>query len=151
MTVEEFMIKEDINNYKLISKWINKKYIPGVTIDENGEFIIPDNARVPYTERGKCKKGYSMLKSFVKAYCNGKNVVPELYGITIDKFNSINGQLEEWGLIVKENLDGLVYYNATPLGAEFIAFTNTQINKFLQQAICSVFKGVTDSFVDRIA
>ena len=144
------MKKEDIKKRSSVTQWINKKYIPGVTIDENGEFIIPANARVPYTERGKCKKGYSMLKSFVKAYCNGKNVVPELYNITIEKFDEINRELEELGLITKENLDGLVYYNATPLGSEFISFSNTKINRFIQETICSVAKGITNSIIDNI-
>lgn len=150
MTIEEFMVKEDIRNKKIVLEWIKKKYIPGVIYNEKDEIIIPNNARIPYTERGKCK-GYSIYKSFVKAYYKGKNVVPALYNITDEKFKSINTQLEEWGLVQKEKLDGLIYYNATPKGAEFISFTNTQVNKFIQQVICSASHGITNACFDKIA
>lgn len=150
MTIYEFMKNKNIPKKNTVLSWIDKNYIPGIRYDKKGEVIIPDNARKPYTERGKCK-GYSMYKSFVRAYHKGKNIVPDLYGITEEKFKNINSQLEEWGLITKENLDGLVYYNATPKGADFISFTNTQFNKFIQQAISSAFKGGTNAFLDRIA
>lgn len=61
--------------------------------------------------------------------------------MTQEHFDSINNQLVEWGLVTTEYLDNLTYYNATQKGEDFISFTNSSINKVIQQSLCSISSG----------
>ena len=132
-----------------IEKWLNSGYIPGAFINEDGSWSIPDNARCPYTERGKCNRGFSIYRSIVKAYDKGKNVVPQLYGITPERFNNIHNDLLSWGLISEEQFDGMTYYNVTPNGHSFASFNNTELNIFVQNCITSAAAGIYGAYLDR--
>lgn len=90
-----------------------------------------------------------MYKSFVKAYYKGKNVTPGLYSMTIERFENINRQLVEWGLTSEEKLDGMVYYNATPQGVEFISFTKNQLYIFIQQSLNSISSGIASGIFSK--
>lgn len=146
ITVNQYCSKYNKKAKKVI-EWIGKGYIPGCMWN-NEMWIIPDNARLSYTENRK-PQGYSVYKSFVKAYSVGKNVLPSLYSMTPERFCIINSQLIEWGLIVEEKLDNLAYYNTTPKGEEFISFTNSQLNKFIQQSLYSISNGIASGVISK--
>lgn len=146
ITIDQYCAKYNKKAKKVI-EWIGKGFIPGCLW--NGDsWVIPDNARLPYTEH-RNPQGYSVYKSFVKAYYIGKNVTPALYSMTSERFSSINSQLLEWELITEERLDDLVYYNTTPKGEEFISFSNTKLNKFIQQSLLAISNGVASGVFPR--
>lgn len=146
MDINGFMRKESIKKEKTVLSWLEKEYIPGAELID-GKWYIPENARKPYTERRACN-GYSIYRSMVKAFAKGKNVVPQLYNMTTEKFNLYLKTLEEWEFIEKERLDGLIYYNATPKGKEFISFNNSALNKFIQMSISSVSEGAINAIMN---
>lgn len=132
MDVETFMKKKGIKRRSTVEGWLKKDYIPGSHQGSDGQWFIPENARCPYTDRGNCTPdGFGIYKSLVKAYSKGKNVVPALYGITPEKLNSCNRTLLDKGFIKEEHLDGLIYFNATLEGMNFISWKNSKVAKFL--------------------
>lgn len=145
MDIKGFMRKESIKKEKTVLSWLEKGYIPGAELID-GKWYIPENARKPYTERRACN-GYSIYKSMVKAFSKGKNIVPQLYNMTTEKFDLHLQTLKKWGLIEEEKLDGLTYYNATPKGMEFISFNNSQLNKFIQMSISSGSEGAVTALI----
>ena len=118
-----------------VKDWLAKGYIPGAIQDNEGNYLIPDNARCPYTKARAKKEGVSLFKSIVKAYSCGFNVVPQLYDITPEKLNAIITTLKDNGLITEEHLDGLVYYNATPEGENYISLTNSEAYKIISDCV----------------
>lgn len=144
ITIDQYCIKYDKEAKKVV-EWIGRGFIPGCDWNSDA-WIIPDNARLPYTEH-RNPQGYAVYKSFVKAYYLGKNVTPTLYSMTQERFDSINRQLVEWGLITEEYLDNLIYYNATPKGEEFVSFTSSKLNKFIQQTFFAVSNGVVNGMI----
>lgn len=146
ITIDQYCGKYN-KKTKQVIEWIGLGYIPGC-VWNNENWNIPDNARLPYTER-RNPQGYAVYKSFVKAYYKGKNATPGLYSMTIERFENINRQLVEWGLTSEEKLDGMVYYNATPQGVEFISFTKNQLYIFIQQSLNSISSGIASGIFSK--
>ena len=130
-------------------KWLNDGYIPGARFSK-GMWIIPENARVPYKCSKHIVKPESLYKSFVKAYSQGKNVVPQMYNMTRQKFNLYHKHLINKGLIEEEFLDGLVYYNATDKGEEYISFTNNKLMKFFKELFGIAVYNSTKAVIEQI-
>jgi len=74
MTPEEFAVKCD-KSLPTVMNWIAKGYVPGADMN-----YIPDSAREPYTA-ARAKNGIARIKSILKACCDGKGVVPALFGM----------------------------------------------------------------------
>ena len=148
MNIESFIKKYRVNK-RTVMKWLNDGYIPGA-IFSKGMWIIPENARVPYKCSKHIVKPESLYKSFVKAYSQGKNVVPQMYNMTRQKFNLYHKHLINKELIEKEFLDGLVYYNATDKGEEYIALSNTKLFKLFKDFFGLASYIATKAFLESI-
>jgi hypothetical protein len=134
-SIEQFMALRNVKNKNTVLRWINSGYIPGTILDKDSkEYKIPDNARCPYVERGNCK-GNAIYRSIVKASAKGKHVVYQLYDLPKDEFDFYIKCLIEWKYIVPFELEGITYYNATEAGEDFASWRNSQVGKFLKDAL----------------
>ncbi len=146
MNIVEYKQKYKISK-RTIVKWLNDGYIPGVKF-KNNEWVIPDNARLPYRCSKHIMKPESIYKSFVKAYSQGKSITPVMYNMTTQKFNLFNKRLLDKGLIEKELLDNIIYYNATEKGEEYISFSNNKLAKFFKELFGIAIYNSTKAFLD---
>ena len=95
-----------------VMNWIAKGYVPGADMN-----YIPDSAREPYTA-ARAKNGIARIKSILKACCDGKGVVPALFGMTQMQFDACMQYPEQEGYIYKYVEDGCTYYDGTPKGQD---------------------------------
>lgn len=117
MTVEEFADKCGKEKATVL-KWIQEDYIPGIA-KVDGEYIIPNSARRPYTEN-RAKNGKAILKSLVKACEKQCGICAALYNISEAAFNNYIETLEKEGYISPFTEDDIKYFNVTVKGAEWI-------------------------------
>lgn len=134
-TIEQFMSVRKVKTKKTVTRWITEGYIPGATKDDTSrEYLIPDNARRPYVERGKCE-GYTIYQSIVNAAIKGKHVVHQLYSIPVEEFNFYVKCLVDWGYIIAYEAEGIVYYNATESGKDFASWRNSLLSKYFKELV----------------
>lgn len=143
-TVSEFA-KEKPNKVKeaTVLTWISKGYIGGVEKNKDGEWLIPDDARKPYTANRirQISKHDVILKSILTGINKGYTVFPELYGRTEQDFQSFIDELTEGGYIKQVILSGGVpYYNMTIKGIDLMKKDSREILAVLKELIVTTGK-----------
>lgn len=119
MTIVEYASKYN-TKITTVKKWVNKGYIPGVKQTANGDYYIPEAARMPYTGC-RAKSGKSILKSIVKGINKRFGVCASLYRIPELEFGKYIAHLESHGLIESYIEEEVTYYYITLKGAEWIS------------------------------
>ncbi len=123
-----FGVKEET-----VREWCRRKYIRGVKIDpQTGEYIIPDSAKRPYTQKGS-PKGDAIYTSIVKAVMNEMDVCAELYNMDPAEFHGYINELISVGIIDTYNASdtGIRYYRQTLKSSEFSKLPKNKVSKFL--------------------
>lgn len=141
MNIEEFARKLD-KNTDTVRNWVDHHYIPGVRTDEEGNYIIPNSARKPYTET-RARNKAAIYKSMVKACDKGCGITAELYKISDAEFQSYIQQLLDLQYICSYVEDGVTYYNITPTGAEWM-------NAGYKETVSAIASGVVSAAVSAI-
>ncbi|MCD7825492.1 MAG: hypothetical protein LUH14_05970 [Clostridiaceae bacterium] len=143
-TVSEFA-KEKPNKVKeaTVLTWISKGYIGGVEKNKDGEWLIPDDARKPYTANRirRISKQDVILKSILTGINKGYAVFPELYGRTEQDFQSFIDELIEGGYIKQVILScDVPYYKMTIKGIELMKKGDREILAVLKETIITAGK-----------
>ena len=115
MTVQGFAEKCN-KRVSTVLKWLEAELVPGV-VTEDGEYVIPQSARKPYTEC-RAKGGKAILKSIVTACEKRCGVCAALYGISEAEYQNYISTLLSEGYISPFSEDEITYYNVTVKGAE---------------------------------
>ena len=110
MTVKDFAFTNN-TSIKTVKSWINKGLIPGAHDD-----YVPDSARRPFNARAK--KGYSLLKSMMKACSKGEGFTPATYHLTDEHFQACVDYLIRDGLVFSHIEDDITYYDLTVKGRD---------------------------------
>lgn len=108
MTVKEFAFTNH-TTIETVKSWVSKGLIPGAHDD-----YVPNSARKPYNARAK--KGYSLLKSMMKACSKGEGITPATYHLTDEHFQACVDCLIKEGFIFSHVEDGITYYDLTTKG-----------------------------------
>lgn len=108
MTIKEFAF-ENHTTIETVKGWVCKGLIPGAHDD-----YVPNSARRPYNARAK--KGYSLLKSMMKACSKGEGITPATYHLTAEHFRACVDYLISEGLIFSHIEDDITYYDLTTKG-----------------------------------
>lgn len=149
MTIETFMKRFGIKRRSTVEDWIRKDYIPGVSIGENGDYVIPEDALPPYT-KARAKGKYSVLLSILKGICSKRQVIPELYGMSKKTFDDYITILESEGMISIETIDDINYYRPTIQGEQYV-FDNVGARRFfkkIQPLVEAVVSGTGKTLID---
>lgn len=133
MTINAFMHNYGIKKKETVIKWILDDLIPGSNL---GADYVPDSARPPYT-KARAQNTQSIYHSIVVASRNRCHVLPKLYNICEDEFNSYINQLVAANLITIRETDGITYYDATPTG-------QNGTRKFILEALEACSRGIAE-------
>lgn len=135
MTIEQFMNNNSIKRRKRVEKWIENGYIPNASLENN---YIPNSARLPYVE-ARAKNAKGIYHSIIHATMLRKHVVPELYKISEDEFETYIHNLIDSGVIRIRTEDEVRYYDIT---YDYINLKEQEIfqtvNNFLNASINTV-------------
>lgn len=101
-----------------IEKWLNLGYIPGAKLEE-GEWIIPNSARAPYTQ-ARATNSSAIYASIVKGTNERKHVLADLYKISEHEFQQYIKDLIKMDLITTFEEDGIIYYHTTVKAKEYL-------------------------------
>lgn len=110
-------------------KWFEKGWIPGSDKDADGNYLVPDHAREPYSAARAKKDRSSVLLSICTACNSGKGVSPSLYQMSPESFSSIVEELIKEDLIHPVEIDGVTYYNPTTKTIDYILKYNKNTTK----------------------
>lgn len=141
MTINEFMIKNNIRKKNTVIAWIEKGLIPNATLDPE---YIPESARKPYT-RARAKNAKAIYCSIVKATINRYHVMPQNYGICKAEFEAYVDKLVEAKLIDKRVTDGITYYDATITALKIKRET---LLEFIERSMEGISRGVTGEILE---
>lgn len=158
-TVEQFAEVHNIKSHKTIEHWCEKGYIPGakkIEILENQQlqggqmfWLIPDHAMLPYTEN-RYRKGTSPYFSMMSACVKQKHIVPALYDMDEERFQSYIDDLVQAGFIrVYLDKDGIPHYTETVKGSEAVKAGNRKFTKLMNDAL--KFIGATVQIASGVA
>ncbi len=107
---------------KTVEGWIKKGYIPGAKQVSDGEWDIPCNSRRPYTEHriNKNSSATSIYKSILKGCDKRCHVSAIIYDLKENDFNNYIEVLISKSFIKKINESGIINYNITIDGSNYI-------------------------------
>lgn len=143
MTIKDYSIRCNVSE-KAAKQWIQKGYVPGADLEND---YVPDSARSPYTEaRVKVKLSTSVFSSIMKATLKGKHVVPSLYNMCQEEFDSYINQLVEAGLISIRITDGITYYDPTLKAEEK---NKNELKAIFKECLEAISKGVTSACLEK--
>lgn len=148
MKINEFMDRFELTNKKTVLGWLEKGYIPGAFLSDDGEYWIPDAALPPYT-KARAKNSDSIFKSMLKGVVKRRYLLPELYKMSKAEFNWYVSTLEKAGLIAVEKIDNIDYYRPTMKTKEYLN-DNTKMRALLKQfqpLVESAFAGTTQGIM----
>ena len=145
MTIEKFQNIFKIKNKKTVFAWIDRGLIPGVKMNNKGQWIIPKDALPPYT-RARARAGTGMYLSLLKGICSNRQVLPQLYGVSESLFSEYIGVLKEGGLIKIRTIKGVNYYTPTMKAEEYVK-GNTGVSR-LVKVLSPWIKEGTSGFIN---
>lgn len=141
MTIDEFMKRHNLNK-KTVTSWISQGFIPGAELSND---FVPDSARIPYT-KARAKTADSIYCSIIKGTRKLFHVLPQIYKICPEEFNTYIEQLEQAGLIVRRITDGITYYDSTLKSTKY---NRTEILNAIGEIIGKITEGVTSAITEK--
>ena len=141
MTIEEFMKNYGIKNKKTVNNWISKQLIPGGDISND---FVPNSARPPYT-KARAKTADSIYCSIIEATRKRKHVLPQIYKICPEEFNTYIKQLEKAELLIVRTTDNITYYD---LSIHAINCTRKMILEIIKSCSEGIVKGVVQTALE---
>lgn len=137
MEIQTFMQNRGITNRKKVEKWINAGLIPNADLEND---YVPDSARIPYTN-ARAKTPDSIYWSIIEATKKGYHVLPQMYHICQEEFDSYINHLEEAHFIARRITDGVTYYDILPTA-------ENRSRRFILAAIEVVVRGATSAALE---
>ncbi|MCD7750507.1 MAG: hypothetical protein LUI10_01990 [Lachnospiraceae bacterium] len=152
LTVSEFAKAEPHKvTESTVIGWIKNNYVGGA-IQKDGEWLIPNDARKPYTKNRIQKKSKrdAVINSILTGLNENYSVFPGLYSAAVNDCQSVFDGLLEMGYIKTITLScDVQYYDITVKGIEFLnkrGIDKTQLLKELLVAIGKIADAVKAGF-----
>ena len=142
MTIEEFMKNYNIKKKETVVKWISDQLIPGASLSKD---YVPNSARPPYT-KARAKTADSIYYSIIKGTRNRLHVLPQIYKICPEEFNTYIEQLEKAELIVRRITDDITYYDLT---MKAMNCTKKMVLDIIRSCSEGIAKGITAAMVEQ--
>lgn len=122
-----------------VKRWCENNYMRGVKKDNKGEYIIPQNAREPYTADTR-SEGDAIYTSIVKATLKQLDVTVALYKMSQSEFDTYVKQLLEIGVINEftDEETGIVYLCKTLKSTEFSKLRKNRVKKTINELLKDV-------------
>ncbi|MCD7843248.1 MAG: hypothetical protein LUG17_01305 [Clostridiales bacterium] len=143
MTVSEFAKAEPHKKTEAtVIKWLKRGYVGGA-VQKDGEWLIPDDARKPYTDNRiqRMSKRDAVIKSILTGLNENWAVFPELYSDKVWACQSIFAGLLEKGYIKAITLScDVKYYDITVQGIEFLNKRGADKAQLLKELLVTIGK-----------
>lgn len=134
MTKSDFAKKYKTTE-RTVDKWLSKGYIRGAR-QENNEWLIPDDAKAPYT-RSRVKPTSNqteIMRSILRGVNSNRAVFAEVYKFEQEDFQRYINTLVSGGLIVTVMFsENIPYYQLTVAGMELMAKGDKEIYSALKE------------------
>ena len=144
MTIDTFKSNYGIKQKKTVIKWISGNLIPGADLLND---YIPDSARPPYT-KARAKDANAIYCSIVKAACERRHVLPQLYKICAAEFDGYINRLVEAKLIVARVTDNITYYDST---LKLKNCNKKVILELLESCSKGIAKGIAEAVLEHVS
>lgn len=135
MTEARFMEQFGVSK-RTMANWKKKNWIRGGRYLEDGTYYIPNGARPPYSRRCTRCKYKGMYKSLLNGIRSGKDVFPELYGITDTMFQAyISYLVEEKYISPVVDEEGITYYIPLEKCMEHKGLASSDVKRTLREGV----------------
>lgn len=154
MDIKEFMERTNVSKMKYVEKWIEMKYIPGVTRDKKtGEWVFPESARRPYKPRHKVTADAMTIRaSMVNACIKRCHISKEIFKMSQGEFEAYVKELVVAGLIRIRTENGIIYYDSTIKSNEYkgksFRFIKKNVINCIGEVVGSISYGAMKALCD---
>lgn len=155
MTKQEFLERFDKVSARQLDRWLEKGWIRGARIAEDGSVYIPTGAKPPYARRStKCKGGTAMYVSLATGIGRGLDVFAALYDMDEACFDAYMQALISMGYVTTYETEGITYYHPLPKCADFKDLAPSKAARVMRSsaqalspALEAVVRGATTALV----
>lgn len=144
MTLEEFISIAE-KKEATVKKWIKEGLVNGASYTD-GEYVISDMARPPYT-RASNKTSAGIRKGIVVGCKRRLSVNAKIFKISDYEFSVYADQLIEAEFIERRVVDGNTYYYSTPKAD---TLTENQIYLLMKDWSAAMFGAATGTAVEKM-